>query len=266
MRRRRSGWFWAVVLILVGVVFLLQNLNIVSNAWALFWPLIIIAMGASLLFGTMGSRRHLDTEDGAVALEGAARADVRVQHGAGRMHVGAGTDPDKLLVGRFGGGLDVRSHLRGDRLDAEIRTPPNWGWGNWGWVHGGALDWDFSLNPDVPLELRFDTGATESTIDLSDTKTTRLDLHTGASSTQLTLPTNAGLTRVRVHLGAASLVLNVPVGVGARIRFEGGLASISVDRARFTKIGGEYRTADYDAAVNKADIDIEAGVGSVQVR
>ena len=36
-------------------------------------------------------------------------------------------------------------------------------------------------------------------------------------------------------------------------------------KARFTRDGNKYRSADYTTAVNKLDLDIETGVGSVDV-
>jgi len=60
--------------------------------------------------------------------------------------------------------------------------------------------------------------------------------------------------------------MRVPSGVAARIRASGGLAEIHVDRGRFPRAGGVYQSADYDTAPNRVDIDVEAGVGSVNIR
>lgn len=103
-------------------------------------------------------------------------------------------------------------------------------------------------------------------LDLSELKVTRLRLPTGASSTVLTLPANAGHTRVDVESRVASLRIRVPEGVAARIRAVGGLSSTSVDRSRFPLSGGVYRSPDYDSAVNRAESKVDNWVGSVSVR
>ncbi|OQA04309.1 MAG: hypothetical protein BWY68_00405 [bacterium ADurb.Bin400] len=42
-------WF-GLILVLLGVLLLLQNLGILpADAWGIFWPVIIIAFGLSLL-------------------------------------------------------------------------------------------------------------------------------------------------------------------------------------------------------------------------
>jgi hypothetical protein len=82
----------------------------------------------------------------------------------------------------------------------------------------------------------------------------------------MTLPARAGKIRVKVASGAASVMLRVPEGVAARISVESGLAGISIDQNRFPRSAGGYQSPDFDRAENSADIRIETGVGSVEVR
>jgi hypothetical protein len=141
-----------------------------------------------------------------------------------------------------------------------------WTFWTWPWGGRGALDWTFGLSRDVPLELRLETGASESRIDLGELKVTDVRLQTGASSTELSLPANAGNTRVHVGAGAASVVVRVPGGVAAQIRSQSGLASVRVDQTRFPRNGSYYQSPDYATAANKVDIYVEVGVGSVDIR
>jgi hypothetical protein len=191
-----------------------------------------------------------------------------VHHGAGRLHVDAGVGMGALLAGSFGGGLDYKARREGDLLDVEMRirdagaaigVPLTLG-------PGGALDWSFGLNPQIPLVLHFETGASETTLDLGDLRISELSLETGASSTQLNLPANAGQTRVSIEAGAAAVNVRVPGGVAATIRAQIGLAGLDIDTARFPRIGNIYQSPDYGTALNKVEIHIEAGVGSISVR
>ena len=94
-----------------------------------------------------------------------------------------------------------------------------------------------------------------------------LDIDTGASSTEVTLPANAGNTLVDIDSGAASVKVSIPTGVAARIRVKSGIASVNVDSNRFPRQdGGLYQSADYPTAANRADITIDTGVGSVDVK
>ncbi len=153
--------------------------------------------------------------------------------------------------------------MEAGQLQVRLRTSPHF----WAWYPGESLDWDIRLNGDVPLNLKIDSGASASTLDLTDLKVVDLDIDTGASSTEVTLPANAGNTRVDIDSGAASLNIRIPTGVAARIKVKSGIASINVDSARFPRIdGGLYQSADYANAANRADITIDTGVGSVEIK
>lgn len=260
---RRSSLFWGSILILAGILFLLDNLGLLGgiNLGNLLWPLFLIALGLWFLWGTF-FRRSPTIERVRVPLEGASQARVHVSHGAGRLRVSAGAGPDVLAEGDFGGGLDLKSQRNGDRLEVEMRVPPQ-AFPFFG-PPGTPLDWTFALNREVLLALDFDTGANEAVFDLRDLQVSELFVKSGASSSDLTLPANAGNTRVRVETGVSSFNIRVPAGVAARIRSRGALSSFHVD-SRFPKLGDVYQSPDYETAQNRADIDVQLGVGSVSV-
>jgi DUF4097 and DUF4098 domain-containing protein YvlB len=58
---RRGSFFWALILIAVGVIFLLQNFNPAVHPWeivARYWPLLIIIWGISKLADYLQARAH----------------------------------------------------------------------------------------------------------------------------------------------------------------------------------------------------------------
>lgn len=264
---RNASAFWAIVLILVGVVFLLNNLGLLPNlsfsVWNLIWPIILIALGVWFISRTFIKPEPAEMQAGAVPLDGASRAEVEIQHGAGELTVRSGASAGMLAEGMFGGGLKTKTQRRGDLLDVEMKMAVE-AVAFLNWTPGG-YDWDVRLNADVPLVLECETGASKSALDLRDLKLTELKLETGASATEVELPANAGYTRVKVQAGAARVDLRVPGGVAARIKASAGLASVTVDQTRFPGFDNRYQSPDYDSAANKVDIDIETGVGAVTV-
>jgi hypothetical protein len=258
--------FWGVVLLLLGGLFLLSNLGILSvNLWAIIGPLLLILFGVWLMLGVF-FRRDIKVEHANVPLEGASRARIRVNHGAGRLRMYAGAGAGDLLVGDFGGGLEVSSRRDGDLLDVGLSISQQVWFFPFSWGPGQSLDWSFGMARDVPISLELETGANEARIDLAELMVNELSLKSGASSTDLTLPANAGQTHARISSGAAAIVVRIPQGVAARVHYSGGLASLNIDRQRFPRTDGEYRSPDYDSATNKVDLEIETGVGSVDIR
>jgi len=266
----RSTFFWGIILVLAGILLLLNSLGILAvNVWSLIWPLALIAFGLWLLWGIFLGRSEAGAEEATIPLEGAGRARVRIQHGAGRLDVDSSAGSGELVSGTFRGGLERRVKREGDALTVEMHTPPHhfpFFMMPWSWGPGGPLDWSFGLNGEVPLSLDLQTGASDARLDLAELRVTDLRLQTGASATRLTLPANAGHTRAEVHSGAASVSIRVPEGVAARIQIKSGMAGIAVDRDRFPRSGDTYQSPDYETAPNRVDLYVETGVGSVDVR
>ncbi len=259
---RRGSLFWGSVLIVLAGLLLLKQMGvIVGDIFGYFWPLLIIAVGIWLIVGFFARKQPVEGEQVSIPLEGATSAYVKLDHGAGRLTLRSGAGADEIVNGVFGNGLSFKSHVEGGRLEVKLRTSQQF----WAWWPGESLDWDIRLNRDIPLSLKIDSGASSSTLDLSDLKVTDLDIDTGASSTELTLPANAGNTHVDIDTGASSLKVSVPAGVAASIRVKSGIASVNVN-PRFPKIdGGLYQSPDYSTAANRVDMTIDAGVGSIEV-
>ena len=261
----RARYFWPIVLIVAGVLFLLENLGLLpGSAWGWIWAIALVLLGLSLLW----PRRSAQAVDDSVPLEGSASARLTLKHGAGRLWLRAGAASDVLVSGSFGGGVDKDVRSMGDMLAVTLRLPDQ-DWGNWIWPGSwgrAPLDWNLNVNPNVPLQLALEVGASENWLDLSGLRVTDLSIKTGASSTQLTLPAQAGRTQVRIEAGAASIRAEVPAGVAARIRGVMGVGSLRVDERRFPRRDGEYLSDNFAAAANRVEIEISGGVGSVEVR
>ena len=266
---RTNRMFWAILMVGLGFLFLANNLGLMSvNVWGLIWPAFLIMLGISFLMGKTWGSEEMVLEEGSINLEGAERATVTVKHGAGKLTVNSSAESGTLASGKFANGLDARVKRDGNQLNVimqshspvfpEIIFP-------WNWISGNGFQWDFGFTKDIPLHLVFETGAVDAHLDLTDLQVKDLLLKTGASSTNITLPAAAGLTQVRIEAGAAAVNIRVPEGVAARIEAEVGLAAVSVNQSRFPKLNEYYQSVDYESAENKADIRIEAGLGSIEI-
>ncbi len=261
---RRGTIFWGTVLVILGVLMLLGNLGLLGgiNIWEMLWPVFLILLGVWVLIGTF-NRRTSQVEHANVPLEGASRGKLRIQHGAGRLSVYGIDSVTDLAVGDFGGGVEVSTRKEGETMTATLAIPTQ----NFpfNWIPGEGLEWSVGLNQGVPLALELQTGANDAAIDLSRSHVTDIRLESGASNTTIRLPEAAGETRVVVEAGAAKVSVQVPQGVAGRIRTEGGVMGVDVDTTRFPRSGNYYQSQDYDAAANRADINIKMGAGSVKV-
>jgi hypothetical protein len=267
---RRGSIFWGGLIVVVGIILLIGQLFPGFNVWGVFWPIVLILVGVWFLVGrswNIGGADHMTAETVNVPLSDINEARIRFHHGAGRLDINPSGTPGMLLSGSFVGGVEQRLDRSGAAARLELRSRGDAMFIGWpfGYAQNG-LTWNVALTREIPLQLELETGASEIRMNLQELRVTELTVKTGASSSVITLPANAGLTRVNVHSGAASTEIYVPQGVAGRIRVQSGLAGINIDQNRFPATGGGYETPGYDSAANKAEIYVETGVASVTIR
>ncbi len=197
----------------------------------------------------------------AVPLEGAPDAEVMVTFGAGHLRLGPAA-AGMLVDGSYLGGVRVERAGPGRIRLAPPAPPAAWAWDR------APYGWTMGVSAEVPLRLRVESGAADAELDLARLRLVELRLRTGASETRVTLPAAAGSTRVDAEGGAAAIRFRVPDGVAARIRSSITLGSTDVDTARFprTPAGDAWESPDFARAVNRVEIEVRGGVGSVAVR
>jgi hypothetical protein len=271
---RRPRFVIGAVLIVIGAIVLLNvlfhALGIAFRVGWVLWPLILIGVGVWLVTGfARGGGRRAIREQASVPLEGATSAAIVVHHGAGRLSIGSGAAAGQLLTGVFGGGLDAERRREGQKLVVDMRVKekdlPRYLFGSWGGGWARRMDWDFVLGLSVPLELRLETGASESVLSLADLDVRDLTIRTGASSTTVELPRVAAMTRVSIECGAAAVRLKVPPTVAASIVVKSALAGVRVDPSRFPAAGAGWESPGFGTAPNRVEIFVETGVGSVEI-
>jgi len=60
----RSQYITSIVLLSIGAIFLINNLNFADvDVWAVFWPVIIIAIGVSVLINRAGQPKNVKTNE-----------------------------------------------------------------------------------------------------------------------------------------------------------------------------------------------------------
>jgi hypothetical protein len=259
---KRDNIFWGSVLILVGVLLFLQTQGIISNVFRYFWPLTLILVGGWIILNVYWRPARSAEETFSVPLGTAKSAKFRFSHGAGQIEIGGGAPMGQALVGSSAVGMNQQSRLDGDRLEVKVDAGPSFV----PFIGPSEGVWRFQLTQEVPLTLIVEAGASSLDIDLKDILATRVELKTGASSSNVTMPMR-GVSLLDVEAGAASVNIRVPEMTAARIRIKEGVTSLNVDTNRFPRLdSGIYQSSNFDGAVDRAEINIESGLGSVSVK
>ena len=260
---RRGEIFWGSLLVLLGVLFFLRTAGyLTGDVFSWFWPFVIIAIGVWILLGGFIARVDFNNaEKFSIQLQGAKEARLEINHGAGQIDLSAGANAGDFLTGVAGVGMNQSSHLDGDELEVEIDAGPSF----MPFIGPEGGVWQFRLNPDLPMTLDIDAGASRLNLDLHDLQVKYLSFDGGASRITLTLPARVENMVADLEAGAASIDLTVPQGVGLRLRLKS-VGTLKIDESRFVPREGRiYQSADYDTAKYRAEVNIEGGATSIRV-
>jgi len=259
---RRDNLFWGGVLILFGVLYLLQVQHVITNVFIYFWPLILILIGSWMVANVFWRPTPAVGETFSIALREAKSVSYRFNHGAAQIQIRGGASAGKALEGASAVGMNVHSDLVGDRLEVRVETGPSM----IPFIGPSGGLWQYQITNEVPINLNIEAGASTFDVDLADVSASRIVLKVGASTVNLTLPAH-GVSHLDIDGGAASFNLRVPDGTAARISSVDGFTAMTVDTERFPRLdSGLYQSPNFDSAPDRTEIDIRAGMGSVNVK
>ncbi len=293
--KRRGSLVGPVILIGLGIVFLLNNLGVLSwSVWDVIlglWPVLLIAAGLDLLLGrrsvwgsllalailaaavagalwlfNTGVVPAVPAEEISQALNGATRAEVVLAPAVGRVHVESLTESGNLLEG-------VVRPTRGEQVShdftvadetaklalrsAGVFAPALGGWDS----HRG---WDIELTPDVPLDLEVSFGMGECEVDLTDLTVTDLQVSIGIGQVTVVLP-EAGSFQARIEGAIGKTVVVIPREMAARIQTDTALGSADLPEG-YRQQGDAYVSPDYESADHRVDLEVSQAIGQVSIQ
>jgi hypothetical protein len=253
----RGEWtgisIFGVVLIVVGGIFLVDQFGLFHFAWRVFWPLLLIAVGAVLVVNAAIRRGVGQPGTGrassAILRDGTGRLELDVALGAGTFRLGGGSS--QLVEVRSSIG-DITAQQRRDGDLAQVRLRQDVAsFGSW----RGGTNWEIRLASDIPTRLKFDAGAGSFDVDLSALTIVEARLQVGAARTRIVLPRPRGAVAVSVTGGAASFSIEVPVGVEYRFESSGGLTSVD----------GRTESPGYSVTTDRVLVRFTGGASSVRI-
>jgi hypothetical protein len=258
---KRDNIFWGVVLIIVGVLLYLQSMGYVRNIFQYLWPLALILVGGWIILGVYWKPASSADDTFSIPLGAAQSVKYHFSHGAGQLEIRGGAPIGQALVGTYAAGMNKSSHLNGDRLEVRVEAGPSFV----PFLGPGEGVWRYQLAAGIPALLTVESGASFLDIDLKDVLVTRFALKTGASSANVTMPAR-GVSILDVEAGAASINIRIPQETAARIRVREGVTAIDVDKNRFPRLdSGLYQSSTYETSGDRAEINVESGLGKVSV-
>jgi hypothetical protein len=296
VRRRYRSFFWPVVLIAIGVIALLADLNVISSdrlyRLADLWPLILIVIGLELIARRTLHGSAVDVATILIVLIAAGGAIVYVSLGPaipGGTHsfdasgqIGSSktatlqVDVGNLNMtvegdGSLGSDL-YRAHIQYSGIKPTVDLDAASGVlhieqrGGFTFFGNPRFVLDLQINPAVVWSFNINSGAANGTYRLSEIRVGGIELNTGASREDFTLGPPTGKVPITVNGGALTILVHRPVGTEASARVSGGAVNLTADGDHEGGIGSKSWQSDgYDSAQDAYRIEVNAGASTVTV-
>jgi len=263
----KNRLFWGISVMFLGFLLLLNSLGVLHiNAWKFAGPMVLIFLGLWFIFNTLFQKTPQKPESLSIPSAGEEEFVLEISHGAGKLQIGAAPTSPDLLNGTFQHGVNSQVFHQGSVTKIQLTpasdpidylVPGNF--------HG--MNWDIQLNTQVPVSIDLKGGANESILNLADVNVKRLDISTGASRTEVTFSEKAVISRAKINAGVSEVDLHIPTPIAASISVHGKeMSSIHVDTLRFVQQGDHYESLNYATAEKKLDLEINPGLGQVNIR
>jgi hypothetical protein len=267
--------FWPLALVLLGLQALISGRVDWASLVLLLLAVVAVWIGTNIATWTPRERRAFGpptAEAFQQPLQGARSARLDVEFGAGELRLDGAAGSGLLATGRLNGAGQgrLRSAYRVRDGVGELEVEAAGGGAGrfpfWHRMDESAGDLTLSVTREIPIELDVEAGIANAMLDLRELQVSSLRFETGASQSTVVLP-DRGITRADIRGGAASMTIVVPEGVAARIQTSGsGLSEMSIDQSRFPRNGSVYESADYANAPNRVDVRLEVGLANVVIR
>lgn len=124
--------------------------------------------------------------------------------------------------------------------------------------------WELQLNRKAPLDLSFHFGAGQAKLDLGSLDLRGVEVNMGVGQLDMDLRgTPKHSYDVNIHGGIGEATVHVPVDAGIYAEAHGGIGEIKVRGLR--QEDGHWVSQSYDHAGNKIRLQINGGIGQVNV-
>jgi hypothetical protein len=296
MRRHYRSFFWPVVLIVIGAIALLVDLNLISAdrlyRLADLWPLILIVIGLELIARRMLQGVAIDIAAVLILLIAGAGSIAYVTAGPaipGGTHTLTTSDPigsltaaalnvqvgaaDLTVVGDNALGADLyragitysgaKPDITLDKVTGELRISKPGEFGILGTRH---LSIDLHINPSVSWSFSVSSGAINGTFKVTNVRFTSFNANSGAARLDLTVGPPKGMVPISVNGGAPTVHVHRPTSTEVSVQVSGGAVSLTVDGQHEVAIGNTKLQSDgFAGATDAYTIEVNGGACNVTV-
>ncbi len=294
---RNRNYILPAVLILIGLLALLVNVGAIPTdrlyRLADLWPLLLIVLGLELLVNRARLPSAVDATASvlivAVAVAGASlyvalgpaipqgthtmtttipggsvqQATLEVDVGGSKLHVQGRTSLEQDLLQAQITYTGPQPSVTFDHDTGRVVVSQN---GHFGYFGPASFAMDLQLNVAVRWSFAIHSGASDDTYDLPNIELAALEIDTGASTEDITLPHPNGTVPLKINGGALTVRMHRPTDSAASVKVSGGAVTLNFDGDRTSAIGSVSHSTGsnsdiFEVTVNGGRCDVTMDTG-----
>lgn len=268
---RNRSFFWPIILIGAGLVWLLVNLNIIApvspNALLRLWPIILVVIGLDLLFGrnnqwmgaligilavgavvgflvagpsqgwTTANTPNARVETFTTPLEKTSNANFEFDLASQHVDIHALNNTTDLINAEIGHTGIIDYSVSGtDTKNVRIsQRSDGSGWFSFDFSMMD-LKWDLGITPEIPVNVTMDGGSGSVTADFTGIKLQSLKAVMGSGSSDFTLPASTTSYQSRIESGSGSVNVTLPARTNLTLELDSGSGSLNIDLPAGAKV------------------------------
>lgn len=120
------------------------------------------------------------------------------------------------------------------------------------------------LHDDISWDMDITLGAAKADLNLKNLMISELDLDVGAADLKLSLGDKSSLGEIKINAGASNLEVYVPKDAGLKIKLETALSSNNIDSLGLVMKDGYYESPDFEDSTNNYIMTLKMGVGNLK--
>jgi hypothetical protein len=222
----------------------------------------LVVLNGCVVDGNHGGPVQYSSEN--VEMNDSESVRVEMRMGAGDLRVTDGAA--KLVRADFAYSVpswkpEVRTSHEGKQSTVIIEQP---GKNHTATIGKMKYSWDVQLNKKVPVDLALHFGAGQARLDLGSLQLRGVEIDMGVGQLDLDLrgaPKHG--YNVGIHGGIGEATVHLPADAGIYAEAHGGIGSIKVRGLH--QEDGHWVSESYDRAENKIRLEIQGGIGQINV-
>ncbi len=251
-------WLWALILVVIGALILLNNYLLVDFDIRRWWPGLLVILGLQVLIrGDQGL--SWATQNFGITRGSVETASLQANSGDLDMQLSALAQPGRLVAGEYTARSRPQLQTTGTHAALSMERGHTW--------LLSLADWDIQLARDLPWTLALSSFLGEIRADLRSLALEKASIATGIADIYVVLP-EGGSSAIMLRSSLGNLEVTLPEATEAVLDIQASrFFDVRLKNARWQPLGpGQYATPAHETALDVCHVIVRGTFGGLTLK